>query len=174
MSEISKNLKCNIHFGGHLSAAREGVHKCGATFQKWFDHTDLIAEDHAANIGNAKQNIPAVSSEDFEIKGGWAGIRAVSQDRFPVVGAIPDEDNIYVAAAFGSHGIVGSLAAAHYLADILRNGPKSLPLETLNALNPQRFLDRARKKGQDLRKTVIQLKKTINGKIHEKNFLYKI
>lgn len=157
-TEKSKNLKCHIHFGGYLSAAREGVHKCGATFQKWYDHTDLMAEDHAANIYNAKQNISTLSNENLEVQGGWAGIRAVSQDRFPVVGAVPDTDNIYVSAAFGSHGIVGSLAAAHYLADIMRQGVKSLPINTLKALNPQRFIDRAQKKGQDLRKNMVNWK----------------
>jgi len=71
-----------------------------------------------------------------------------TNDRFPVVGPVPEISNVYLSAAFGSHGIVGSLAAAHYLADLIRQGPRSLPKKSAKALMPQRFLDRQRRKNK--------------------------
>ncbi len=144
----TENLKCNIHYGGYLSANQNGEHMCGATFQKWHDHTDVIEDDHARNIEVLKSNLPLLKESDLNAHSGWAGLRTASQDRFPAIGPVPDTDNTYVATAFGSHGLVGSIMGAHYLADCLRGGPKCLPIMSVNALKPQRFLDRARKKEQ--------------------------
>lgn len=152
-TELSKNLKCNIHYGGYLSPSLDGMHMVGATFQKWLDHTDIIQEDHQHNIENLKAALPVLERENFDVISGWAGLRTATKDRFPVIGPVPEQDNIYVSTAFGSHGIVGSLAGAHYIADLIRNGPLSLPASTCKALNPNRFIDRANKKGIDLLKT---------------------
>jgi tRNA 5-methylaminomethyl-2-thiouridine biosynthesis bifunctional protein len=147
-SEQSKDLKCNIHYGGYISANHNGAHMCGATFQKWEDHTDIIEDDHQHNIESLKANIPLFENSEFKVQSGWAGLRTATNDRFPAVGEVPDKQNIYLATAFGSHGLVGSLMSAHYLADCLRDGPKCLPQMTSKTLKPKRFLDRMRKKGQ--------------------------
>lgn len=147
-TDKTENLNCNIHYGGYLSANQNGEHMCGATFQKWHDHTDVIEEDHARNIEVLKSNLPLLKDSDLKAQSGWAGLRTASQDRFPAIGAVSDMDNVYVATAFGSHGLVGSIMGAHYLTDCLREGPKCLPSMSVKALKPQRFLDRMRKKGQ--------------------------
>jgi tRNA 5-methylaminomethyl-2-thiouridine biosynthesis bifunctional protein len=141
-------LKCNIHYGGYMAATSEGAHMTGATFQKWHDHIVVVDEDHQMNIDNLKAAIPAFVDEDLKALSGRAGLRAASKDRFPLVGSVPDMAHTYLSTAFGSHGLVGSLTAAHYLADMLRHGPKCLPIETLNALNPKRFIDRELKKSR--------------------------
>lgn len=152
-SELSKNLKCNVHYGGYLSPSLNGAHMVGATFQKWLDHTDVIQEDHQQNIENLKVALPVLERENFDTVSGWAGLRTATKDRFPVIGHVPEQDNIYVSTAFGSHGIVGSLAGAHYIADLMRNGPLSLPASSCKALNSNRFIERAKKKGIDLLNT---------------------
>lgn len=144
----TQNLKCNIHYGGYLSANYKGTHMCGATFQKWHNHTDVVEEDHARNIDTLKAALPLLDNLNLKVKSGWAGLRTASKDRFPVVGEAPEKEHIYVSSAFGSHGLVGSLMGAHYIADCLRSGPKCLPQRTMNALKPKRFIDRMRKKGQ--------------------------
>ncbi|HPF77738.1 MAG TPA: bifunctional tRNA (5-methylaminomethyl-2-thiouridine)(34)-methyltransferase MnmD/FAD-dependent 5-carboxymethylaminomethyl-2-thiouridine(34) oxidoreductase MnmC [Alphaproteobacteria bacterium] len=146
-TENTKNLKCNLHYGGYISKAYEGSHMIGATFEKWVRHTEVTEENHQDNVMNLKKNVAIFQNEDFEITAGRAGMRAATNDRFPVVGAVPEHDNMFISAAFGSHGLVGSVMAAHYLADLLRSGPFCLPIETSNALIPKRFLDRAKKKG---------------------------
>lgn len=148
-TSVTKNLKCNVHYGGYMSPSLSGIHMVGATFQKWFDHTKVIEEDHGRNIENLKNSLPVLEGESFNIKSGWAGLRTASKDRFPIIGPVPAKENVYVATAFGSHGIVGSIVGAHYLADLIRNGPRSLPISSTKALNPFRFVERERKKGRD-------------------------
>jgi len=145
-SGVFQNLKCNICYGGYLSAPINGVHTVGSSFQKWLDHTDVLPEDNAANLTRMTDNIPAFKNERTEVTTSRAGLRVASHDRFPLVGAIPNRDNTYISTAFGSHGIVGSLAAAHLISDLIRGGAFSLPQSAITHLNPQRFLDRLNKK----------------------------
>jgi tRNA 5-methylaminomethyl-2-thiouridine biosynthesis bifunctional protein len=141
-----ESLNCNIHYGGYVSASKKGSNILGATFQKWLDHKDVTDEDHTDNISKLTQALPFLKGSDFKIKSGRASLRTAMQDRFPVVGIVPGYENVFVSAAFGSHGVVGALQSAHYLADLLRNGPLCLPEMTAKALAPQRFLDRMAKK----------------------------
>lgn len=140
-SEQSNKLKTNLAYGGYISAPVDGLHAVGSTFQKWLTHTDVLEEDHKAIMENLTQNVRALG--DLEIVGGRAALRTASQDRFPIVGQV---DGKLVTTAHGSHGIGSSLASAHLIADILRGGVRSLGKSTVNALAPQRFIDRAERK----------------------------
>ena len=150
VSEISKNLKCNLHYGSYISAPYKGVHSVGSTFEKWITHTDVREENHTENIHNLKNNIEVLADNDFKITGGRAGMRVATNDRFPVIGAVPNYKDIYVSTAFGSHGIVSSIMGAYVIADLVRGGASSLPADVLYQLSPRRFIDRAAKKGRVL------------------------
>ena len=146
----SRNLKCDIHYGGYMTPSRDGVHMTGSTFEKWIKHTEVMDEGHDRNIETLQKNVAFLKEENFQAVSGRAGMRAATNDRFPVVGMVPNNPNSYVTAAFGSHGLVGSIAAAHYLADLLRGHRSCMPIKTAYALSPQRFVDRAAKKGHVL------------------------
>lgn len=143
-----ENLKCNLHYGGNLSAPVNGLHSIGSTFQKWFDHQNVLQKDHNDNIEVLKNGFPFLQDIDFDVDSGWAGIRCATNDRYPVIGKVPFEENIYISTAFGSHGIVGSIMGAHHLADLLRGGAGCLSSRVQYCLSPQRFIDRAKKKGR--------------------------
>ena len=145
-NEHTAKIKSNIHYGGYISCPQDGSNVIGATFQKWIGHTDILEEDHDRNLTHMQEAVPFLSDQIFEVTTGWAGIRTASNDRFPLVGAVPGLDRLYISCAFGSHGIVGSHAAAHYIADLIRDGTVSLSQDASNALIPQRFLERAKKK----------------------------
>lgn len=145
-TEKSKPLKSTLCYGGYLLPSVNGAHITGSTFEKWVNHTDVTEENHQDNMRTLKDNIGVLEGADFNIQSGRAGLRAATNDRFPVVGAVPDQDHVYVSAAFGSHGLVGSITAAHYIVDLMRGGPLSLASKTAKSLSPQRFLDRARKR----------------------------
>ncbi len=149
-TKATKNLKCNIHYGGYMSAAKDGLHSIGSTFEKWVDHKKVLDRNHDDNLNKLRENISHFADVDFKIESGRAGFRCATNDRFPVVGKVPLHKNTYVTVAFGSHGVVGSIAAAHHLADLLRGVTVSLPVNTQYALSPQRFVDRAKKKGRDI------------------------
>lgn len=142
----TKAIKTNICYGGYFSAAVNGRHALGSSFQKWLDHTDVIESDNADNIKRLHDNVPALTNTDLPIQNARAGLRVASHDRFPIVGRVPCHDNIYIATAFGSHGLVGSIGAAHLIADQILGQPLSLPQKTVNHLSLQRFSIRAAKK----------------------------
>ena len=146
----TKDIQCNIHYGGYLSKPYDEKHMIGATFEKLADDLTVRQDDHDNNVKTLKENIRSLDKVDFEMISGRAGLRAATNDRFPVVGLVPNERDIYVSAAFGSHGLVGSITAAHLIADLIRGGPMSLPSETVYQLSPRRFVDRAAKKGRVL------------------------
>lgn len=140
----SKHLKCNIHYGGYLAKAHpnakgQGVHMLGATFQPWLDHTKIILEDNQENIDKMSAMITSLAG-DYDVVGHRASLRITSKDHFPVVGAVPDNPNLYVSTAHGSHGIISTLMAAEILTDMILNRPHCLPLETVNSLSPKRFV----------------------------------
>lgn len=145
-TDQSKLVKCNLCYSGYLSPAKGGIHMSGSTFDRNSVDTDVTDADHQANISMLKEDIESLGGENFTPVSGRAGLRAATNDRFPVVGAVPDHANVYVSAAFGSHGLVGSVAAAHLIADMIRGGTYSLSHKTANILSSKRFLDRQKKR----------------------------
>lgn len=133
---VSAGLKANLHYGGYLSAAHKGRHYVGSTFQRWIDHTEISAEDNDYNLANLQEAVPALTG-DYRITGARAALRCSSKDRFPVIGRI--DDNLYVSAAHGSHGILSALMGAHLIADQLRDGTGCLSHVTQATLSPVRF-----------------------------------
>ena len=135
-SELSRDVKCTICYGGYFSPAYNGQHIVGSTFQRWLDHSDIIEQDDVDNLEKLAENVPNMA-EGLEVIGHRASVRATSKDHFPIVGHL--RDNIYVSAAHGSHGLLSSLAAAHILSDMILERPYSLAQDTVDALDPHRF-----------------------------------
>jgi len=141
-SAATENLGANLCYGGYLSAPINGHHMVGSTFQRWLDTRDIIAEDDQDNLNKVRNSVPSLADETFEITGHRASLRTASKDHFPVIGALPDCENVYVSTAHGSHGIISSLAGAHLIADMILDRPRSQSKYTINGLSPLRFYDK--------------------------------
>ncbi len=141
----SEKLKCNICYGGYISAPYEGMHMIGSTFQKWLDDTDMKDEDHRENLDKLDAAVPALGGT-WDITGGRAALRTAAQDHFPVIGSVPDAPGLYVSTAHGSHGIISSLAGAQLIADMIAENPYSLPRPSITALDGARFSVKEKKK----------------------------
>ncbi len=157
-SALSEPLKCNICYGGYIAPSQEGTHVIGATFEKWQNDTHLSEDSHRHNLDSLADNIEGLA-QDLKVTGGRAAFRTVSHDHFPVVGPVPDRNawkkreekdipGLYVSTAHGSHGLVSSLAAAYSLVDRVMGCPASQSLDTVSLLQPDRFLRRARRRGE--------------------------
>ena len=131
-NDVSNNLRSNICYGGYVAPAVDGVHALGATFQRWLDHSDIMPQDDVDNLEKLAANVLAMGK--LEIVGHRSSIRATTDGHFPIVGRV--QDNIYVSAAHGSHGVITSIAAAHLLADMIVDGPLSLPGDVVKKLSP--------------------------------------
>jgi tRNA 5-methylaminomethyl-2-thiouridine biosynthesis bifunctional protein len=114
-NEKSKNIKCNLCYGGYMAPALNGGHLLGSTFQRWLDHSQIIPEDDADNLKKLAEAVPGLGA--FEITGNRAAVRTTTDEHFPIFGPVQGSPGLYVSTAHGSHGIVTSIAAARAIAD---------------------------------------------------------
>jgi len=140
-TEVTRQIKTNLCYGGYIAPARGNIQTLGATFQQWQIDTDVKDEDHQQNIDHLQKILPGPAPH---VTGGRTSLRTSSQDRLPVIGKI--KDSVYVSTAHGSHGIISSLTAAYVLLDLMVNGPRSLSRASLARLSPERFIQRAQKR----------------------------
>ncbi|MFK7995517.1 MAG: FAD-dependent 5-carboxymethylaminomethyl-2-thiouridine(34) oxidoreductase MnmC [Granulosicoccus sp.] len=140
----------------------------GATFERGVCENSLKSEDNQANATSLEEMLPGLINANQLIEA-YAGVRATTPDRLPLVGPIPDAvacDRIYAdlhhgrnlsdyptlpshAGAFvlgglGSRGIVTAPFAAELLADHIMGGDEIAQWSSL--LNPARFQIRTLKR----------------------------
>ncbi|NCT40560.1 MAG: FAD-dependent 5-carboxymethylaminomethyl-2-thiouridine(34) oxidoreductase MnmC [Alphaproteobacteria bacterium] len=135
-SDQSEALQCHLCYDGYLSKGVNGKHMVGATFQRWLDHDEVLAQDDVDNLENLYAAIPAFD-RDLDVIRSWAGVRCASRDHFPVVGQL--RDGAYISSAHGSYGILSSIIAADVLVAMIDNKPQTLSHEVIAALCPSRF-----------------------------------
>lgn len=135
-NDLTAQVKCNIHYGGYISAANDDWHMLGATFQRWLDHSDVIGEDDAQNIEKLADHVPSIA-KDLEVIESRASVRTSAPDNFPIVGQL--QDNLYISTAHGSHGIISSILAAHILKNMIMDQTQPLPEQTIERLSPLRY-----------------------------------
>ena len=88
------------------------------------------------------------------------GFRAVVADRLPLCGALPDLDaprsrgdavatrpGLYAIGAFGSRGLTWASLAGAILAAQVDGGPLPVEADLAAAIDPCRFVRRARRRG---------------------------
>ncbi len=103
--------------------------------------------------------------DDKDYCGAWLGFRAVSKDRVPIVGAVPDVfyfneeyadichgsitnvyqpasylDGLYISAAHGSRGFTSSFLAAEIIASQIAGEPAPVNKKILDYLSASRFI----------------------------------
>jgi tRNA 5-methylaminomethyl-2-thiouridine biosynthesis bifunctional protein len=117
-SDQSAALRCNLQYGGYLSAAHDGTHILGATFQPWLTDLTLRDDDHARMLDELDQTVPGLGP--FDYLGGRAALRTTTPFRKPLIGHIAD--NIYVSTAHGSHGLITAPWAAWQMVKALALG----------------------------------------------------
>lgn len=145
-SPVSRKLKTNLCFGGYIGPSLDGAHIVGSSFQKWLETTELRDDDTRDILDKLDAAVPGL--EVGPVDGGRAGLRCAAQDRFPVIGLVPDCGHCYVSTAHGSHGIISALMGAQLLADLMIGNVLCLPEDSVNTLSPQRFLERIRRRAQ--------------------------
>ena len=80
--------------------------------------------------------VPALTQ--VAVSRSWAGLRPVSPDGLPILGAEPRLPGLWYAAGFGRHGVLLAGMAA-LLLRLMMGG--QTPSEDLSAFRPQRFFD---------------------------------
>jgi tRNA 5-methylaminomethyl-2-thiouridine biosynthesis bifunctional protein len=90
----------------------------GASFIRQDDETDLRIEDHKHNAALLADVLPDLTAAlpDSATWQGRASIRAQMRDYLPLVGAVPEQDGVWVLAGLGSKGFAFAPLCAELLA----------------------------------------------------------
>jgi len=148
----------------YLTPAANGVACAGATY-------DLDA-DPALRAASQQENIERLQAlvsdpaagVDAPLQG-RVGFRCVAPDRLPLVGALPDFDTagsterlrdvprhpgLHGLLGYASRGLIWAPLCAELLAARLENEPLPLEVSLVDALDPARFVLRARRRSNQL------------------------
>lgn len=146
----------------YLTPAANGIACAGATY-------DLDADPRlrAASQQENLERLRALVSDPAAGTGaplrGRVGFRCVAPDRLPLVGALPDFEaagsterlrevprhpGVYSLLGYASRGLIWAPLCAELLASRLENEPLPLEANLADALDPARFVLRARRTGR--------------------------
>ena len=175
-SAKSRNIQCGISADRYITPAVKGIHVVGASYNLDDESVALSNTDQQENIDRINQLIPGgMFSQQSELAG-RVSFRAVSEDRVPVVGCVPDADafehdyhdlrhgrhtahyplatclpGMYVSTAHGSRGLASCFISGEIIASLICNEPVPVDKDILDYLNPARFIIRKLKRGRSLR-----------------------
>ncbi|WP_426191983.1 FAD-dependent 5-carboxymethylaminomethyl-2-thiouridine(34) oxidoreductase MnmC [Massilia sp. DWR3-1-1] len=143
----------------YLTPAGAGWHCAGATYDDDADPA-LRWSSQQQNLANLRSMLADERVAPAAPLAGRVGFRAVAPDRLPMVGAVPEsahaagterlrelprQPGVYALLAYASRGLTWAPLAAELLAASLEGEPLPLEGELVAALDPGRFLLRARR-----------------------------
>ncbi len=162
-------LRTVIDHEGYITPKRirtdqGSCHLMGASYEPGNSHARYDPTTDQQNI-QKQQCLPELAAELTPLHlQGHAAIRMTTPDRFPYVGAVPKRQaylqsyadlhhgrhwkyyppaayypNLFIAAAFGSHGFTTAALCANMLACLINNEPFPLDKKLVQALHPARF-----------------------------------
>jgi len=167
----SSQLQTVICGEGYFTPAEEGLHSCGATYNKDIFTREVRNQDHQANIAQINATDPglaaAVGEPAIDTLSGRANFRCTTPDYLPISGPLPNvsemlEDyailrrdaktvlptrgsylpNLYVNCGMGSRGLSYAPLTAEVLAAQIAGDTPPLEQELIKAINPARFIIR--------------------------------
>ena len=167
----SSQLQTVICGEGYFTPAEEGLHSCGATYNKDIFTCEVRNQDHQANIAQINATDPglaaAVGEPAIATLSGRANFRCTTPDYLPISGPLPNvsemlEDyailrrdaktvlptrgsylpNLYVNCGMGSRGLSYAPLTAEVLAAQIAGDTPPLEQELIKAINPARFIIR--------------------------------
>jgi tRNA 5-methylaminomethyl-2-thiouridine biosynthesis bifunctional protein len=143
---------------GYLTPASHGLCSAGASYELDAD-PHLRADSQQANLARLAAMLGQPDLLHAQPLRGRVGFRSVAPDRLPLVGAMPVADTdarierlrdvprqpgLYALLGYASRGLIWAPLAAELLAAQLDGEPLPLEAALLDALDPGRFLRRAR------------------------------
>lgn len=161
------NNKFPLSARGYICPAFGKTQLIGATYDRLDYEKEKRYIDDVKNLENIQEFL---GDKKVKILNSKVGFRSYSGDRFPIIGALHDEEffiknykaihftkksdtypkhleGIYINAAHGARGLGTSIMGAEILLDLVLNRPLCVSFEVFKELNPARFLVRKLKKG---------------------------
>ncbi len=116
------------HYAGHgydyWQQTPEGRLVAGGFRDKALDQEHTAEEEVTPLIqGHLERFVTELLGEAPVITHRWAGIFGVTEDRLPLVGAVPGHDNVWVSCGYSGHGNVLGLACGELTAGAILGRP---------------------------------------------------
>lgn len=126
----------------------------GATFEKFLGplasppaRTPAV-QDRTENLTALALLAPDIAAAlDPSTLQSRAALRATTQDRAPIAGALPNAGGVYVLGGFGARGLTLAPLLGETIASLMFNEPQALSQSALDAIDPMRFLLRRARRG---------------------------
>ena len=148
---------------GYLTPAVDGLHCLGASYTN-DEGSELRSAETHGNLGRLARILPGCDADlDRCELDGRVGFRAITQDRLPIIGALPGDlgklpsdlrldhvprlPGLYGLLGLGSRGLVWAALAAETLACQLEDEPLPMETDLIAAVDPARFALRAHRRG---------------------------
>lgn len=144
----------------YLTPAVDGWHSLGASYDD--DHDPQLREaSQRENLDKIRSLLGDPGIGEGAPLEGRVGFRCVAPDRLPLIGALPDPDvgsgverlreiprqpGLYALLGYASRGLTWAPLAAELLASQLHGDPLPLEADLATALDPARFILRARRR----------------------------
>ena len=130
--------------GGMVIPPVEGISVSGASYDIGDNDPEPRADSHAGNLDRLARILPGAQTPfDPCVLQGRVGFRAVTPDRMPMVGPVPDMEGVHGAFAYASRGILWCSLMAELLASRLEGEPLPIELCLADAVDPRRYARRA-------------------------------
>jgi gamma-glutamylputrescine oxidase len=91
---------------------------------------------HEGIQGHLMDFAHVVAGNDVPIEYRWAGIMGFTPDQFPLVGAVPGQPGLYVAAGYSGHGVSMAFTCGSLVAELALGQTPGIP----HAFRPDRYL----------------------------------
>ncbi|MCC5864839.1 MAG: bifunctional tRNA (5-methylaminomethyl-2-thiouridine)(34)-methyltransferase MnmD/FAD-dependent 5-carboxymethylaminomethyl-2-thiouridine(34) oxidoreductase MnmC [Wenzhouxiangella sp.] len=157
-TEASSQWTQPLCHAGYLIPAVSGLHCVGASYDRQRSEPVVDPADDAFNLDQLASHLPrhhaALGGDQARVVSSRAALRCESPDRLPLAGVAPDPsflphrelDNVYLNIAHGSRGLTHTPLCAELLADTISLRPVSVEPEIRQALAPERFVVRKRRR----------------------------
>ncbi|WP_374576560.1 FAD-dependent oxidoreductase, partial [Phenylobacterium sp.] len=133
-------------WGGYAIPTGAGL-LFGATHDRDDTATEVRDEDHRRNLATLAQGRPELAAGiDAGGLKGRASVRAATQDRLPLAGALAP--GLYALGGFGSRGLAMAPLLAEHVAARIAHSPSPLPHHLSALVEPERFRIRAARRGR--------------------------
>ena len=123
---------------GYVSPTPDGRYVVGSTYEYDAGYCASPAptsDSDAENRTRLAAILPGANAGDFP---GRASIRAVMPDRFPLLGAVPERPNMYIATGYASRGVGLAALLAETLASMICIEPLPLERDLVKAMDTGR------------------------------------
>jgi tRNA 5-methylaminomethyl-2-thiouridine biosynthesis bifunctional protein len=154
----SKHWEQAVCHAGYLTPALDGLHCVGATFDINDTSLEVRPEDDRTNLAQLRAHLPdhwqALGGDNIDIVGQRVGLRCQTPDFLPLAGPLPDPDPVphriipavYLNLAHGSRGLTHTPLCADLVADAASRMTPFLDRALIEALAPERFILRQRRR----------------------------